>query len=383
MADIQDAERNYPATPRRIEQARERGQVARSRELTTAAVALAAAIGAGALGPVLAQRCMALFKHGLAVDREGAFVPDRMLLALTALSEDALIAVAPLLGLLLAASLVAPLLLSGWVFSLKAVFPDFGRLDPIGGIARLFSSHGLVELAKALAMCTLVGIVGAWTLWHHWGEMRTLAARNALDGALIVADLGTGALFALAGALVVIALADAPYQLWRYYRELRMTREEVRQELREMEGDPQLKARIRSLQRAAARRRMMAAVPKASVIVTNPTRFAVALEYREGAMRAPRVVAKGAELIAARIREVGIAHGVPVLEAPPLARALYRHADLGAEIPSSLYAVVAQVLAYVHQVRRARESGGAPPLAPTDLDVPPGLDPQSRNGGAQ
>jgi flagellar biosynthetic protein FlhB len=188
--------------------------------------------------------------------------------------------------------------------------------------------------------------------------------------------------YALAGGLALIAVADVPWQLWRHHQRLRMTREELRQELREMEGDPQLKARIRSLQRTAARKRMMAAVPRASVILTNPTHYAVALEYREGAMRAPRVVAKGIELVAQRIREIGAAHGVPILEAPPLARALYRHAELDAEVPPALYTVVAQVLAYVYQVRRWRTYGGTLPAEPVDLQVPPGFDPQAAAGAA-
>jgi flagellar biosynthetic protein FlhB len=195
-----------------------------------------------------------------------------------------------------------------------------------------------------------------------------------------VASLGslvvTG-FFALVVGLVAIALLDVPYQLWHYHHGLRMSREELREEQRESEGDPQLKARVRSMQRETARKRMMAAVPGADVIVTNPTHFAVALEYKEGRMGAPRVVAKGAGLIAQRIREIGVANAVPVLEAPPLARALYRHAELGAEIPPALYAVVAQVLAYVYQVRRHRRGSGPAPVAPGALPVPAGLDPQA------
>jgi flagellar biosynthesis protein FlhB len=374
MAQDHDVERNYPATPRRLEQAREKGQVARSRELSTAAVILAGAVGMSALGPSFYRQCADLFRTGLALDRGAAFGDGRMVEALASLSAATLTAIAPILALILAATLAAPLLLSGWVFSPQALVPDFGRLNPVSGLKNIVSGNGLAELVKALVKSALLGGIGAWSIMHAWNEMQTLVAQD-IGGAL--AGLGgvlTTGFYALTAGLALIALADVPYQLWRYHSQLKMTREELRQEMREMEGDPQLKARIRSLQRAAARKRMMAAVPKASVIVTNPTHYAVALEYRDG-MRAPKVVAKGIELVAKRIREIGEANGVPVLEAPPLARALYRHAELESEIPPALYNVVAQVLAYVYQVRRYRASGGAAPVAPTELDVPAGLDP--------
>ena len=285
----------------------------------------------------------------------------------------------PLLGLLLGATIAAPMLLSGWVFSLNALVPDFARLSPTRGLKNLFSTHSLAELAKAIAKCVLLGGIGAWSIARMWGPMQQLPAQSPASA---VGQLGSvlGSTFlALVGGLIVIALIDVPHQLWRYHRGLRMTREEVRQEQREMEGDPQLKARIRSQQRAMAHKKMMAAVPKANVIVTNPTHYAVALAYRDGGMRAPRVVAKGMNLVAQRIREIGAEHDVPVLEAPPLARALYRHTEIGSEIPQALYTVVAQVLAYVYQVERFRTRGGAAPVAPTALDVPPGLDPLGAN----
>jgi len=336
MADDNDAERNYPATPRRLEQARERGQVARSRELTTAAVALTAALSLWQLGPLLLRRCMGLVHDGLSLDRLAAFDPDRMLFSLHGSSLAMLTDLLPLLVLLLGATIAAPMLLSGWVFSLNALGPDFARLSPARGLKNLLSTHSVAELAKAIAKCLLLGGIGAWSIVNLWGQMQQLAAQGPASA---VGQLGAvlgSAFFALVGGLVLIALFDVPHQLWHYHKGLRMTREEIRLEQREMEGDPQLKARIRSQQRAMARKKMMTAVPTASVIVTNPTHYAVALEYRDGGMRAPRVVAKGMNLVAQRIREIGEAHRVPVLEAPPLARALYRHAEIGSEIPQAL-----------------------------------------------
>jgi flagellar biosynthetic protein FlhB len=375
MADESDVERNFPATPRRLEQARERGQVARSRELATAGVALAAAGGAVGFGPALGAACADLMRRGLSLSRDAAFSDALMLGMLGDLASASLTALLPLLLVLVAATLLSPLALSGWVFAPQALVPDFKRLNPVKGLANLFSTHGLAELAKAILKCVLIGTIGAWTIAHAWSEMSALSGQAGVAGIVQVGGTIGTALFALAGGLVAIAMIDVPYQYWRYHRELRMSREEIRQEMREMEGDPQLKARVRSLQRQAARGRMMAQVPAATVIVTNPTHFAVALDWREGAMRAPRVVAKGAGLVALKIREIGAAHGVPVLEAPPLARALHKHAELDAEIPPALYAAVAQVLAWVHQLRRSRETGAPVPAEPQSLDVPGELDP--------
>lgn len=375
MAEEQDVERNYPATPRRLEQARERGQVARSRELATAGVALAAAGGIVWFGPSLAIAGADIVRRGLTMDRTAAFSDDRMLGTLSALSAASLSALMPLLLVIVAATLFAPVLLSGWVFAPQALVPDFKRLDPLKGLANLVSSHALAELVKALVKCALIGTIGTWIVLAGWDKMAALAGQSAAAGIAQVGGLFGGALFTLAGGLIAIALIDVPYQHWRFHRELRMSREELRQEMREMEGDPQLKARIRSLQRQAARRRMMDSVPKAAVIVTNPTHYAVALDWREGQMRAPRVIAKGAGLIALRIRQIGAEHGVPMLEAPPLARALHAHAELDAEIPQALYNAVAQVLAWVYQLRRSSDEGVPAPVVPDALDVPPELDP--------
>jgi flagellar biosynthetic protein FlhB len=374
MADEQDLERNYPATPRRLEQARERGQVARSRELSTAAIAFAAAITLSTLGPALFSRCADIMRRGLILDRGAAFDADRMLRSLSALADGSMWAILPVLALTLAATLAAPLLLSGWVFSGKAAMPDFSRLDPVRGLSNMISTHSLVELVKALGKCALLAGIGTWSIAHAFDDLTTLAVQDVGGATMRLGSLvGTG-FFALVGGLTLIAAFDVPYAIWRHRHALRMTREEIREELREAEGDPQLKARVRSLQRAAARKRMMAAVPKATVIVTNPTHYAVALAYDE-TMRAPRVVAKGMDLVAQRIREIAIEHGVPLLEAPAVARALHRHADLDAEIPNGLYAAVAQVLAYVYQVRIWKTQGGRAPTPPNDLAVPPGMDP--------
>jgi flagellar biosynthetic protein FlhB len=375
MSDNQDAERTFPATPKRLEQARSEGQVARSRELATAAVVLTGALALWGNGPALVAHSRELVRSSLSFGRADAFDSDRMLAGLHLHATDTLVAFAPVGGLLLVAMIAAPMLVSGWLFSTKAFTPDFTRLSPARGLGNIFSGNSLVELAKSVIKVVLLGVIAAMSIAHSWHSIESLAALDPRAAAAALGDLAGTTFFALVGGLVAIALVDVPYQLWHYHDGLKMTREEVRQEQRESDGDPQLKAKIRAQQRASARRRMMAAVPTADVIVTNPTHYAVALEYKEGRMRAPRVVAKGTDLVAARIRALGAENNVPILEAPPLARALHRYAEVGAEVPQALYAVIAQVLAYVYQVRRQQAVGGPAPVAPTALDVPPGLDP--------
>lgn len=378
MADDSELERTEPASPRRLEQAREEGQVARSPELATFAVLVAAGGGLWVGGAHLLAGLKALMRGTFTFDREVAADPLTMLVALRAAAMDALTDFSPLLALLVLTALAAPLLVNGWLFTLKPLAPDFARLDPVRGLARMFSRHGLIELAKALAKVALVGAVAAAVLWHAKDAVLALPQRPLAAGVAEAARTVGLSFLLIAGALVLIVAIDVPFQLWKHASQLRMSREELKQETKETEGDPHVKAAIRSQQRAAARKRMMAEVPKADVIVTNPIHYAVALVYQGEKMRAPRVVAKGAHLLAAKIREVGLAHRVPVLEAPMLARALYRHTEIGGEIPEKLYTAVAEVLAYVYQLRRHRE-GAAPvprPLAPPA--VPPDLDPEGR-----
>jgi flagellar biosynthetic protein FlhB len=283
-------------------------------------------------------------------------------------------AMLPVLALTGVAALLAPMALGGWLISSTSLQPKFSRLDPIAGLGRIFSVNGPIQLGMSLAKTLVVGGVGGLAIWQRRDEILGLLVEPApsafAHGLHLVA---VACAMTVAGTFVVAAL-DVPYQIWSYQRKLRMTKEEVKREHRENEGDPQLKGRIRQQQRAMARRRMMAEVPKADVVVTNPTHFAVALKYTDGEMRAPKVIAKGVNLVAARIREVAAEHNVPLLEAPPLARALYHNVDLNREIPGPLYGAVAEVLAWVYQLKRFRAEGGAVPMAPTSIDVPAELD---------
>lgn len=375
MAEESDQERTEPASPQRLQKAREEGQVIQSRELGTFVVLMVGGATLWMMSGSLGQAMSQVMRGGLAFDPGVARDSAHAMALLSRLFLDAAQALAPFLFLVLVAALASPILLRGWLFSTKALAPRFNRLNPFTGIKRILSWQGLVELVKSLAKVGLLGGVAAWLLWDNLDAIFSLSLEEPRTA---IAHMGSliGKIFLLvSGAMLFIVMIDLPFQVWNHFKQLRMSKDEVRREYKESEGDPHLKARIRQQQREVARRRMMAEIPTADVVVTNPTHFAVALKYTEGKMRAPRVVAKGADLVAARIREVAAEHKVPLLEAPPLARALFRHTEIGDEIPAALYTAVAEVLAYVFQLRHYREAGGTRPEAPAVLPVPPELDP--------
>ncbi|MEQ1772805.1 MAG: flagellar biosynthesis protein FlhB [Burkholderiales bacterium] len=383
MAEEHDSERTESASPRRLEQAREEGNVARSQELTTFALLMAGAGGLWFGGVHFFQQMCALVQRGLQLDAATPADTTQMSLRLYEQSFGALSAVAPVLLLLLVVAFLVPQLLSGWLFTWSALRFDFQRLDPVAGVARIISWRGLAELIKALVKSTLIAVVGVAVIWHYREPLQQLSSLPVDAGIAQASRIAGVSFLIVAGVLALVAAADVPFQIWRHTNDLKMSREELRREQRENEGDPQLKAAIRNQQRAMARRRMMTEVPNASVIVTNPTHYAVALRYDDQRMGAPRVIAKGADLVAAKIREVGEQHHVPVLESPALARAMYHHAEIGAEIPEKLYAAVAEVLAYVFQLRRYHDHGGAAPKPLTPVAVPAEMDPLETRGALQ
>jgi flagellar biosynthetic protein FlhB len=376
MAEESDQERTEAPSPQRLEKAREEGQVLQSRELATFVVLMGGGAALWMMASGLGQAMSKIVRGGLQFNPAIARDESLVMAQLSSQFLDAALALAPFLALVVVATLASPLLLRGWLFSTKALVPDFKRLNPLSGFKRMFSSQGLVELVKSLAKVGLLGGVAAWLIWSNLDAVFSLSLETPTEAIQHMGDL-IGKVFLLAsGAMIFIVVIDLPYQIWSFYNKLKMTKEQLRQEAKESEGDPHLKARIRAQQREVARRRMMSEIPTADVVVTNPTHYAVALKYSEGKMRAPRVVAKGADAVAARIRELAAENNVPLLEAPPLARALFRHTELGDEIPATLYAAVAEVLAYVFQLRHFQQVGGAYPNAPTALPVPPELDPQ-------
>ncbi|RQO55746.1 flagellar biosynthesis protein FlhB [Pseudomonas sp. KBW05] len=374
MAETSKEDKTEAASPRRIEKAREEGQVPRSREMNTFVMLLAGIGGLWLMGGHLYDSLGQVMEQALLFDRAQLFDTARMLTVLWQLSQNTLLALAPFFALMTFAALAAPALLGGLVITLAAVRPQFSRVNPISGLARLFSVQVLVELAKAVAKATLIGTVAYFFLKSHLDQLLTLPNMPAPKALATVMSLTASACAMCVAALIIVVGMDAPYQLWTYAKNLRMSKEEQRQEHKNADGDPHIKAKIRQVQQARARRRMMSKVPKADVIVTNPSHFAVALSYQKDKNGAPRVVAKGADDVALRIREIAAEHHLPMLEAPPLARALYFHVDLDREIPIELYTVVAEVVAWAIRLKRVSEHGGDLPPTPANLSVPPGMD---------
>jgi flagellar biosynthesis protein FlhB len=377
VAEDSDLEKTESATPRRLEKAREEGQVARSRELSTFALLVAGFGMVYANAGNIAMHLKVGMRTAFTFDRAFVMAPDRMMpKAMTIITLGAECA-APVIGALYLAAILSPLALGGWLLTTKTLVPNFGRLNPIAGIGRMFSANTVVQLLMSILKCLIVGGVAFWAVVSSKDQVLQLFSEPLgvamTEGAHIVA----GTISKIVMAFLLLVLADVPWQLYSFAKKLRMTKEEVKREYKESEGDPHIKGKIRAQQRAMARRRMMANVPQADVIVTNPTHYAVALQYSDSSMRAPKVIAKGMDLVAARIKEIGAEHKIPVLEAPPLARALFYNVDLNKEIPAALYSAVAEVLAWVFQLRRWKVEGGigsVAPTAPTDLEVPAELD---------
>ncbi|APV51404.1 flagellar biosynthesis protein FlhB [Betaproteobacteria bacterium GR16-43] len=372
-----DQEKTLPASEKRLEQAREEGHVPRSRELSGA---LLMAVAGGlfiASGEGLSRDMAALMSSGLSIDRASLDVPGIALERFSRLSVQGLLAVAPWLLAMCLAALAAPLAIGSWNFSTQGFMPDFNRLNPMSGLGRMFSRDALIELGKAVAKATLVGGIGLYVVWDGLDGFAALGSTATPAAIALLGERMGHAFILLAAGLAAIAAVDVPVQLWQYHAKLRMTPEEAKRESRESEGDPMVKGRIKSLQREMARRRMMAEVPKADVVVVNPTHYAVALKWQGGKAAAPVVVAKGSDLLAHKIRSIAYDAGVTVVDAPPLARALHKHAEVGDPIPAPLYEAVAQVLAYVFQLRR-----GMRVSPPSHVEVPAGLDPLEAAGGA-
>jgi len=370
MSQDQAQERTEKATPKRLQDAKRKGQVARSRELNTALMLLGGALMLYGFGPSLGRGLIGFMEYAFDLGPVDMTDPAAMLRRLQLATQDMLQLFAPFLIGTTAIALGAPALLGGWAMSAEALKPKLERLDPIKGIGRIFSVRGLVELLKGIAKLVLVGGVSGAFLWSLRAEILALPVASIDQDLVHAFHLFGASLIVLAASTFLIAIIDVPYQVWDHQKKLRMTRQEVRDEGKETEGRPEVKGRIRQLQRELSKRRMMEEVPRADLVVANPTHVSVALRYEPLKAGAPRVVAKGADLLAMQIRTIARDHSVPVVEAPPLARALYHNVELDQEIPAALYLAVAQLLAYVHQLRTARETGDREPAAPQDLPVP-------------
>lgn len=377
MAEDSDLERTEAATSKQLEKAREQGDVPRSREAATCILLLVGGASVWMFGGKLVYAIKQLMIATLHFDRGVAYDPALLSDHLSGYALEVVIATSPIVGAMMFAAIASPLMIGGWLFNGGVIMPKFSKLNPLNGIKGMFSLNSLVELGKAVAKSLLVGSISWWVISGQLDAMMGLGVESLDTSPMHLGAMIWHAFLAMISGLILIAVVDVPYQTWKYANKLKMTKEQVKQEHKENEGDPKVKGKIRQMQRAMARRRMMTEVPTADVVVTNPSHYAVALKYSEMSMGAPKVVAKGSDEVAARIREVARENGVAIMEAPPLARALHFHAEIGEEIPESLYTAVAEVLAYVFQVRTFKAGAGNYPERPVDIAVPPELDPQN------
>lgn len=370
MAEDSGQEKTEEPTSKRREDAQKKGQIARSRELNTFAMLMTSATLLLMFGKQMGNGLLAMMRTQFQLSREIIFDPLSPVIYLKRLMIDGVALIAPFIAVLAIAAIVAPLALGGWAFSWEALTPKFQKLDPVKGLARLFALRGLIELVKALLKFLLIFAVAAILSRHFFNELVGLGAEplgQSISHALNIVGIS---FLVLSASLILVVMFDVPYQLWDHSKKLKMTLQEIKDEMKESEGSPEIKARQRRAQMNMAQNRMMTQVPKADVIVTNPSHYAVALKYDQNSNGAPKLVAKGVDLIAAQIRLLATGANVPLVASPPLARALYYSTALDKEIPKGLYLAVAQVLAYVYQLKTARQYRWDEPLPPGNIKVP-------------
>lgn len=370
MAEDSGQDRTEDPTGKRVSESRKKGQVPRSRELNTFVTLIVSATLFFYLGSYMFQQLQDMMKHQFQLSREVIFDPASPVIFLKLAFSEAGVVVWPMAILLLIADLLSPLLMGGWNFTSEAYEIKFEKLNPLNGLKRIFGIQGVVELIKAIVKVILIGFV-AWNLFKiYFDDFMSLSRLDVEQAIPRTGEILAICLLILSLTFLLLVLIDVPYQLWNHQRQLKMTKQEVRDEARESDGNPEVKGKIRQLQMQAAQRRMMEAVPSADVIVTNPTHFAVALKYDPNGNGAPVLVAKGVDLIASQIRTIALANQVSLVAAPALARALYYSTELNQEIPRGLFLAVAQILAYVFQLRAAAQNGWSKPKPPSDVQVP-------------
>ena len=371
MAENEDGqEKSQEPTGKKIDDARRKGQVPRSKELNTMAITLVGLASVMVMAPRFTHQLNTILVEQFSLSRADIYDPNALLAHLTQALGDALFMLLPYFAIMIVVAVLSSIALGGFNVSFEAMQPKLSKLNPIKGMKRLFSAKGLMELLKSIAKFVLVALATVLLLRAWSGELLHLGELNVEQALLQGLTLVGWASLILSSTLILMAMIDVPFQLWQHKKDLKMTQQEVRDEMKQTEGKPEVKGRIRQMQREIAQRRMMEEVPNADVIVTNPTHYAVALRYDPDKMNAPLVVAKGKDLVAANIRAVAESHQVPLVEAPPLARAIYFNTELQQQIPAALFLSVAQLLAYVFQLRAYQEEGGDIPTPPQDYPVP-------------
>lgn len=370
MAEDTAQQKTEQPTQKRLQEARQKGQVPRSKELNTLLSLFAAAVGLIFLGAGLLHELGHLMKTALGFNPQTLNSVDTMYAAVAHSIQLGVASLLPIFALFVASAFIGPAVMGGLNFSTESLSPKFDKLDPLKGVQRMFGLSSLVELVKAICKFLLVGAAAVTIIYYSLTDLIALGLQSFVSAAAHVGELLMWSFIGFSAVLILVALIDVPYQLWQYKDQLMMTRQEVKDELKDSEGRPEVKGQLKRLQRQMADQRMMDAVPKADVIITNPTHYAVALSYNQDGWGAPRVVAKGQDFVAQRIREVAAEHEVPLFEAPPLARALYFMVKVGQEIPNDLYRAVAQVLAYIYQLKNLAPTAQTKPVRPRYFDVP-------------
>ncbi len=375
MAEDNDSsqEKTEEPTARKQEKAREDGQIPRSRELTTTFILLAGTIGLLLFGPFMAGKLAGILKFNFALDREVVFNTAAMVEHLTASLYQGTLSMLPVFALLLVASIAGPIGLGGWMLSSKSMAPKASRMNPMAGLKRMFALKALMELAKAVGKVTLIMAVAIGLLVVQQQDMLRLSDQEPMTAIKNSVWLTAVGAIALAAVTIAIAAIDIPFQIFENKKKLKMSRQEVKDEMKDSEGKPEVKSKIRQLQREMAQRRMMSEVPKADVVITNPTHYSVALKYDPDTMATPILLAKGVDHTAMKIREIARAHNIDIMESPALSRAIYHTTEIDQEVPAELYMAVAQVLAYVFQLRNFRKGRGDKPTYPRNVQVPPGM----------
>lgn len=379
MAEESDVEKTEPASPRRLEKAKEEGQAPRSRELNTFMLLIVGVSTLWIISQNLFTALRGVIRNSMWFEPKLAYDDAVMLTNAVQSAWNTLLAMLPLFGILFVIAIFSSVLLGGLIFSAKPLQPKLEKLNPLKGIKRMFSAQTLIELLKALGKATLIGTVSVLVMWYYRGEMLGLMQLSATEAMAKGLKLVALCCLLIVSSLILIVAIDVPWQLYSHYKKLRMSKQDLKEEHKQSDGDPHVKGRIRAQQREMAQRRMMAAVPHADVVITNPTHYAVALKYTEGEGSAPTVIAKGKDLTALRIKELATESRVPLFEAPPLARILHKHVPLDREIPVELYSAVAEILAWVFQLRVWEQGQGFMPTTPTNLNIPVGLDPLESN----
>ncbi len=370
MAQDDSGERTEEPTSKRLQESREKGQIPRSRELNTLMILIASVMGLHLLGAGIIEEISSIFKTTLQISREEIFDVSILLVVLKRVLIDALLMLVPFFALVAVVAILSAVMLGGWSFSVKSLGFKASKMDPVKGIGRMFGVKGLMELVKALAKFFLIATVAGFLLWVQLEEFLQLGMQTVEVGMAHFVDILFWVMLILVLSLVVVAALDVPFQLWDHKRQLKMSMQEIKDETKQAEGSPEMKGRIRQLQMEAAQQRMMQDVPTADVVITNPDHYAVALSYNQNESGAPKVVASGVDLIALQIRAIAKEHDVPIVEAPPLARAIYHSAEIGAEIPAGLYVSVAKILAYVYQVDLYQQQQGGKPTSLKESDLP-------------